>query len=90
MGTDTIDWQLYRRKEFQNLDLKFQIMLFSKEDLTLGTFFTQNVRFYSIRLIQSFILVLNAEKASYSAPILGNKLSRTRTALLKDIVQGFS
>jgi len=33
--------------------------------------------------------VLSAEKASYSSPILGNKLTRTRTALLKDIAQSF-
>jgi len=34
--------------------------------------------------------LLNAEKASYSAPILGNKLTRTRTALLKDVSDTFS
>jgi len=33
--------------------------------------------------------LLNAEKASYSAPILGNKLNRTRTALLKDLADSF-
>jgi len=33
--------------------------------------------------------ILNAEKASYEAPALEIKLSRTRTALLKDIAQGF-
>lgn len=33
--------------------------------------------------------LLNAEKASYAAPILGNKLTRTRTALLKDIADSF-
>lgn len=33
--------------------------------------------------------LLNAEKASYAAPILGNKLSRTRTALLKDLSDSF-
>ncbi|KYQ89078.1 RapGAP/RanGAP domain-containing protein [Tieghemostelium lacteum] len=33
--------------------------------------------------------LLNAEKASYSAPILGVKLSRTRVALLKDVSEAF-
>jgi len=33
--------------------------------------------------------LLNAEKASYAAPILGNKLTRTRTALLKDVADTF-
>lgn len=33
--------------------------------------------------------LLNAEKASYAAPILGNKLTRTRTALLKDVAETF-
>jgi hypothetical protein len=33
--------------------------------------------------------VLNAERASYSAPILGNKLTRTRTALLKDLAESY-
>eukprot|EP01132_Coremiostelium_polycephalum_P006168 gene6168-7682_t len=33
--------------------------------------------------------LLNAEKASYSAPILGGKLSRTREALLKDVSETF-
>jgi len=33
--------------------------------------------------------LLNAEKASYAAPILGNKLSRTRTALIKDVADTF-
>lgn len=33
--------------------------------------------------------LLNAERASYDAPILGNKLERTRTALLKDLAESF-
>ncbi|GAM23464.1 hypothetical protein SAMD00019534_066390, partial [Acytostelium subglobosum LB1] len=33
--------------------------------------------------------LLNAEKASYIAPILENKLSRTRKALLKDVTESF-
>jgi len=33
--------------------------------------------------------LLNAEKASYAAPILGNKLSRTRIALIKDVADTF-
>lgn len=33
--------------------------------------------------------VLNAERASYCAPILGNKLTRTRTALLKDLAESY-
>ncbi|KAL6078755.1 putative Rap/Ran GTPase-activating protein [Balamuthia mandrillaris] len=33
--------------------------------------------------------LLNAEKASYDAPILENKLTRTRTALLKDLAETF-
>jgi len=33
--------------------------------------------------------LMNAEKASYAAPILGNKLTRTRTALLKDVADTF-
>ncbi|KAM9978796.1 hypothetical protein ACTFIY_012557 [Dictyostelium cf. discoideum] len=33
--------------------------------------------------------LLNAEKASYTAPILGVKLSRTRVALLKDVSEAF-
>ncbi|EGC36130.1 hypothetical protein DICPUDRAFT_54771 [Dictyostelium purpureum] len=33
--------------------------------------------------------LLNAEKASYTAPILGVKLSRTRVALLKDVSEVF-
>lgn len=36
-----------------------------------------------------FVVVLNAEKASYAAPILGNKLSRTRIALIKDVADTF-
>ncbi len=34
-------------------------------------------------------VVLNAERASYCAPILGNKLTRTRTALLKDLAESY-
>ncbi|ELR16049.1 RapGAP/RanGAP domain containing protein [Acanthamoeba castellanii str. Neff] len=33
--------------------------------------------------------LLNAERASYCAPILGNKLTRTRTALLKDLAESY-
>jgi RAP1 GTPase activating protein 1 len=33
--------------------------------------------------------LLNAERASYDAPILGNKLTRTRTALLKDLAETY-
>eukprot|EP01111_Echinosteliopsis_oligospora_P001485 TRINITY_DN12239_c0_g1_i1.p1 TRINITY_DN12239_c0_g1~~TRINITY_DN12239_c0_g1_i1.p1 ORF type:complete len:423 (-),score=78.42 TRINITY_DN12239_c0_g1_i1:184-1311(-) len=33
--------------------------------------------------------LLNAEKASYAAPILGHKLTRTRNALLKDVADSF-
>jgi len=33
--------------------------------------------------------LLNAERACYTAPILSNKLSRTRTAMLKDIAQNY-
>jgi RAP1 GTPase activating protein 1 len=32
-----------------------------------------------------FSLLLNAERACYSAPILFNKLSRTRVAMLEDL-----
>jgi len=34
--------------------------------------------------------LLNAEKACYHAPILSNKLNRTRTSLLRDIAQNFT
>jgi len=33
--------------------------------------------------------LLNAERACYSAPILANKLTRTRTSMLRDIAQTF-
>mmetsp|Transcript_6577 Transcript_6577/g.9130 ORF Transcript_6577/g.9130 Transcript_6577/m.9130 type:complete len:399 (+) Transcript_6577:133-1329(+) len=33
--------------------------------------------------------LLNAEKASYSCPVLSNKLVRTRTSILRDIAQNF-
>jgi len=33
--------------------------------------------------------LLNAERASYSAPILSNKLTRTRTSMMRDIAQTF-
>jgi hypothetical protein len=33
--------------------------------------------------------LLNAERACYAAPILSNKLIRTRTAMLKDIAHTF-
>jgi len=36
-----------------------------------------------------FAKLLNAERASYSAPILNNKLTRTRSSMLKDIAQTF-
>lgn len=34
--------------------------------------------------------LLNAERSCYNAPILNNKLTRTRTSMLKDIANNFS
>ncbi|KAF2068661.1 hypothetical protein CYY_010012 [Polysphondylium violaceum] len=70
----------------------YKMAIVSKDSVpNFGPAMPQNGLFKKDQAFKDFFYakLLNAEKASYSAPILGVKLSRTRVALLKDVSEAF-
>jgi RAP1 GTPase activating protein 1 len=63
--------------------------IFPKNEDFLNFFYAKCKIFFYYILIKLF-LVLNAEKACYKAPILSNKISRTRTSILRDLAINFT
>ncbi|EFA86568.1 RapGAP/RanGAP domain-containing protein [Heterostelium album PN500] len=70
----------------------YRLAVVSKDSVPeFGPPMPQNGLFKKDQAFKDFFYakLLNAEKASYSAPILEMKLSRTRKALLKDVSEAF-